>query len=89
MQSMEGFQMIMSFLIMPVFFLSGALFPLENTPLWMQAISHIDPLTYGVDGLRFSLIGTSLYPVWLDIIALLAFFLVFITIGSYFFRKIT
>jgi ABC-2 type transport system permease protein len=87
MQSMEGFQMIMSFLIMPVFFLSGALFPLQNTPVWMQIISHLDPLTYGVDGLRYSLVGTSMYAPWLDTAALLAFFLVFIAIGSYFFRK--
>ena len=87
MQSMEGFQMIMSFLIMPVFFLSGALFPLQNTPAWMQAVSKADPLTYGVDGIRGSLAGMSLYPLWIDFAALLGFTVAFIMLGSYMFRK--
>lgn len=89
MRSMEGFQMIMNFLIMPTFFLSGALFPLQNTPGWMQAISHIDPLSYGVDGIRNALIGEGIYPIWLDLGALLAFFIAFMAIGSYFFRKMS
>ncbi|HLD49061.1 MAG TPA: ABC transporter permease [archaeon] len=87
MESMEGFQMIMSFLIMPVFFLSGALFPLQNTPAWMQFASHFDPLTYGVDGLRGSMIGTSIYPLWIDFTVLSAITLFFIFMGSYMFSK--
>ena len=87
MKSMEGFQMIMSFLVMPIFFLSGALFPLENTPAWMQAASYLDPLTYGVDGMRGSLIGIGLFPIWLDIAALTGFSAAMILFGSYLFRK--
>ena len=87
MESMEGFQMIMSFLIMPVFFLSGALFPLQNTPEWMQVASHFDPLTYGVDGLRGSMIGTSLYPLWIDFTVLSTITFFFILLGSYMFSK--
>jgi ABC-2 type transport system permease protein len=52
MASMQGFQMIMNFLVMPLYFLSGAMFPLSSAPSWMQALMVIDPLTYCVDGLR-------------------------------------
>jgi ABC-2 type transport system permease protein len=51
-RTMEGFQMIMQFLLMPMFFLSGALFPLRGVPLWMDVLSTVDPVTYGVDPLR-------------------------------------
>lgn len=52
MESMEGFQMIMNFLIMPLFFLSGAMFPLQNAPAWISYLMRADPLTYGVDAMR-------------------------------------
>ncbi len=87
MKSMEGFQAIMSFLIMPTFFLSGALFPLQNTPIWMQGISKFDPLTYGIDGLRSALIGESILPAWIDFAALFVFSTVVVLLGSYVFRK--
>jgi ABC-2 type transport system permease protein len=51
-KSMQGFQMIMNFIMMPMFFLSGAMFPLANAPTWMDTLSKVDPLTYGVDALR-------------------------------------
>jgi ABC-2 type transport system permease protein len=52
MASMQGFQMIMNFLVMPLYFLSGAMFPLSSAPSWMKALMVVDPLTYCVDGLR-------------------------------------
>lgn len=52
MESMEGFQMVMNFLIMPLFFLSGAMFPLRGVPPWMEVLMRVDPVTYGVDALR-------------------------------------
>ena len=52
MESMQGFQMVMNFLVMPLFFLSGGMFPINTAPAWMKALMYIDPLTYGVDGLR-------------------------------------
>jgi ABC-2 type transport system permease protein len=52
MASMQGFQMIMNFLVMPLYFLSGAMFPLSSAPTWMKALMVVDPLTYCVDGLR-------------------------------------
>src|SRR5438105_1773646 len=54
---MQGFQLIMNFLVMPIFFLSGALFPLDHLPKALGVITSLDPLTYGIDGLRGSLIG--------------------------------
>jgi ABC-2 type transport system permease protein len=50
--SMEGFQVVMNFLLMPMFFLSGALFPLGNLPPWLTVLTRLDPVTYGVDAIR-------------------------------------
>lgn len=52
MRSMQGFQMIMTFLMMPMFFLSGALFPLQGLPGWMNILTRLDPAAYGMDPLR-------------------------------------
>ena len=62
-QNMQGFQLIMNFLVMPIFFLSGALFPLAGLPLGMVLATRIDPLTYGIDGLRGAFIGVSHFSV--------------------------
>ncbi len=87
MESMEGFNMIMSFIMMPVFFLSGIFFPLDQTPQWMQAISMLNPLTYGVDGIRASILGVAQFPIWMSFSALVGFFVVLIALGTHFFRK--
>ncbi|MBI2874022.1 MAG: ABC transporter permease [Firmicutes bacterium] len=52
MESMQGFQMVMNFLVMPLFFLSGAMFPVSSAPAWMKNLMVINPLSYGIDGLR-------------------------------------
>ncbi len=52
MRSMQGFQMLMNFLVMPMYFLSGAMFPTATAPGWMRPLMAIDPLTYGVAALR-------------------------------------
>ena len=51
MRSMQGFQMLMNFLVMPLYFLSGAMFPISSAPAWMKALMTVDPLSYGVDAL--------------------------------------
>ncbi|MBU6428771.1 MAG: ABC transporter permease [Cyanobacteria bacterium REEB65] len=62
MQSMQGFQMIMNFLVMPLYFLSGAMFPISSVPLWMKTLMVADPLTYGVDALRSVVLsGTAMH----------------------------
>jgi len=57
MRSMQGFQMVMNFLMMPMFFLSGALFPLVGLPLWMTFLTRLDPASYGIDPIRRTLLG--------------------------------
>jgi ABC-2 type transport system permease protein len=84
----QGFQLVMNFLVMPIFFLSGALFPLNNLPKAMDLIATIDPLSYGVDGLRATLIGVSHFGVGLDLIVLAILSFVFMAIGARLFARI-
>ena len=87
MRDIQGFSIIMNFVIFPLFFLSGALYPLDNFPFWLRYLSYIDPLTYGVDGLRGALIGVSSYSIIVNFLILLAFSLTMILLGAYFFEK--
>ena len=87
-ENMQGFQLIMNFLVMPIFFLSGALFPLTNLPKLLSIITSFDPLTYGVDGLRGSLVGISHFGIATDIAVLCGVGMLLMAIGSYFFSKI-
>ena len=88
MQDMHGFQLIMNFLIMPIFFLSGALFPLDNLPSSIALITTLDPLTYGVDGLRGALGGAAHHALLLDGGVMLALVIIVTVIGSHLFSKI-
>jgi ABC-2 type transport system permease protein len=87
-QNMQGFQLIMNFLVMPIFFLSGALFPLTNLPTALTIATRIDPLTYGIDGLRSSLIGISHFTTATNVGVLSAFAVAFLALGAYSFSKI-
>src|SRR6266550_2979276 len=69
-KEMQGFQMVMNFLVMPLFFLSGAIYPLEGLPRVLAALTRVDPLTYGVDGVRGLLTGRTHFGVPLDIAVL-------------------
>jgi ABC-2 type transport system permease protein len=62
MRSMQGFQMLMNFLIMPLYFLSGAMFPIASAPPWMKALMTVDPLSYGVDALRHVVLSSAATP---------------------------
>lgn len=62
MRSMQGFQMVMNLLMMPIFFLSGALFPLRGLPGWMSALTRLDPASYGIDPLRRVVLRGSTGP---------------------------
>lgn len=75
-QSMEGFQMITAVLMLPIIFLSGAIYPVTAMPSWMRTLSYINPLTYAVDGSRTFLTGISgIFPLYVDlgILSLLTF----------------
>jgi ABC-2 type transport system permease protein len=87
-QDFQGFQLIMNFLVMPLFFLSGSLFPLQNLPPFLQVITSIDPLTYGVDSLRATLTTNSHFSLGADFAILGTLTFVILLIGGYLFSKI-
>jgi ABC-2 type transport system permease protein len=87
-QDMQGFQLLMNFLIMPMFFLSGALFPLDGLPPALSIITRFNPLSYGVDGLRGTLIDQAHFGLGLDFAVLGAITIAALWIGSYLFSKI-
>lgn len=86
MKDFHGFSLIMNFVIMPIFFLSGAFFPLDKLPEWLKWFVYIDPLTYGVDALRFCMVNTSTFPIWLNLLVLIVFGLVATSVGALLFR---
>ena len=87
-QNIQGFQLIMNFLVMPIFFLSGALYPLNNLPRVLGWVTSMDPLAYGVDGLRSTLIGGSHFGLTADGAVLVVVAFALLCIGSYLFSKI-
>lgn len=85
---MQAFPLIMNFLIMPLFFLSGALFPLKDAPNFLKIIAYFDPLTYGVDGLRAALTGVSQFGIITNFIVCTLLSLAVLALGSKMFNKI-
>ncbi len=88
MEDFSGFQLISNFLVMPLFFLSGALFPLKGLSPTISLIAAIDPLSYGVDGLRDALTGAGVYGVGMNLTILGAISVLLFAIGGYLFSKI-
>lgn len=88
MESVEGFQLIISFLVFPMFFFSGALFPIGNLPHYLLVFTIFDPVTYGVDGLRGLLLGTAQLPVMVDLVVLAGFAAVMIGAGTWSFKRL-
>jgi ABC-2 type transport system permease protein len=84
----QGFQLVMNFLVMPMFFLSGALFPLTSVPRAIEIIATCNPLSYGVDGLRLALIGVAHFGAATDLAVLSALTAVLVVVGAYLFSKI-
>jgi len=88
MEDMQGFQLIMNFLVMPTFFLSGAIFPLTAAPPVLKTITAFNPLTYGVDGVRGAFIGASTYGFAFDFLITATVTALLLGLGSYLFSKI-
>jgi ABC-2 type transport system permease protein len=82
MQRMESFQMVMSLVINPMLFLSGAIFPLRGLPTWLAVATRLNPATYGVDPIRRVVLGSSdaapltfgdwIVPIWVEVVIVLA-----------------
>lgn len=89
MTSLESFGTIVTFVNMPMFFLSGALFPVTNLPSWIQWVFYINPLTYGVDALRSVMISGwhPIIPLQYDILIIALFDVVMVAIGTYLFSN--
>ena len=87
MKDIHGFNMITNFIVFPLFLLSGALFPVGNLPVEVQTLAYLDPLTYGVDGLRGALLGTTVFPLVLDLSILVLTSLGMVAIGAFFFER--
>lgn len=87
-EDMQGFQLIMNFLVMPLFFLSGALFPLSGLPSFLIVVTKFDPLSYGIDAFRVLLSNSGHYALSTDIFVLAIITFVFLSAGSYLFSKI-
>jgi len=87
MESMEGFGLIVELVVMPIFFLSGAFFPVEGLPGWFSTVVVLNPLTYGVDGLRILMIGTGSFGLLHDFGVLIFFDVVVVFFAAYLFGK--
>lgn len=88
MEDMQAFPLIMNFLMMPLFFLSGALFPLDGIPSVLKDVANLDPLSYGVDGLRMVLTGQTYYGLGMDIGVLAVITLLLLWIGGWMFSRV-
>jgi ABC-2 type transport system permease protein len=86
-KDMQGYSVIMNFVVFPLFFLSGALYPLENLPAWLRVFSYLDPLTYGVDGLRGVLVGLASRSIPLNLMIMSAIAVVMVLLGAWSFER--
>lgn len=87
-RDMQGFQMVMNFVVMPIFFLSGAIYPLGDLPSTLAVLTHLDPLSYGIDGLRGALIGQSHFSVFTNLAVLGSVAVLFLGFGAWSFSRI-
>ena len=87
-EDMQGFSLIINFFIMPIFFLSGALFPLTDLPSIVTFLTHIDPMTFGVDAIRGTLVGGNYFSLGTDALVLTLVTASFVALGAYLFSRI-
>jgi ABC-2 type transport system permease protein len=87
-ESLEGFQVIATFVVFPLFFLSGALFPVnDRLPVWLHGVVKLNPLTYTVDGVRGALLGLNTFPLYADLSVITFFAVLMVLTGSVLFSR--
>ena len=89
MEDMTGFQLIMNFVVFPLFGLSGALFPISSLPAWLKPVTLLDPLTYGVEGIRYGLTGASQINPLVSAAVIGGLAVAMTLVGAYLFRKVS
>ncbi|MGH9716912.1 MAG: ABC transporter permease [Candidatus Acidiferrales bacterium] len=87
-QDMQGFPLVMNFLVMPLFFFSDALFPMKGLPKILEGALRLNPVTYGVDGLRGAFSSVFAFSIVTDLAVLVILSAILLSIGSYLFAKI-
>jgi ABC-2 type transport system permease protein len=87
-RDMQGFPLIMNFIVLPLFFFSNALFPLRGLPAALRIAVRFNPLTYGIDGVRGTLSHASQFGVMTDLAVLGGLAAVLLALGSYLFSRI-
>ncbi|NLG50375.1 MAG: ABC transporter permease [Chloroflexi bacterium] len=96
-RTLEGFQVLMNFLVLPMFFLSGAFFPLNSAPTWLRTLSRLDPMAYGVDALRQVVLGQNVseaalqelrvFPIGFDVAIMAGLTVLFLTPAVWLFSR--
>lgn len=87
MSSPEGFGLVSSFVIFPLFFLSGALYPVKNLPAWLYVFVTLNPITYGVDALRIVILGVGAFGLLIDFAILILFAIAMVIVGTQAFKR--
>ncbi|MFC6862410.1 ABC transporter permease [Halomicroarcula sp. GCM10025817] len=84
----QGYNLIINFALFPLAFLSGAFFPLSNLPLPVRVVGYLNPLTYGVDGLRGALVGFSERALLVDFGAMVVAAALTVVVGAALLRRV-
>jgi len=87
MQTFEGFGVISNFVILPLYFLSGGVFPVDRLPMWMAILVRLNPVTYGVDLMRHALVQPAAFAVGLDFLVLIGFAAAMVALALVWFRR--
>ena len=91
--SFDGFNIIMNFLVMPMFFLSGAMYPVSSMPDVLRHLTHLNPLTYGIDAFKHVLLQNAApplgpeFPIVLDIVIVIGVSATMLTLAAFSFRR--
>ncbi len=86
-KSPEGFNLVIGFVMWPMFFFSGALFPVKDLPQWLTSVTYLNPLTYGVDALRGIILNINHFSIYLDAGIVLLFSIIMMGLGVLSFKR--